>query len=73
MRSLITQELKRWPGFKPWTPWIMADHYKRRKRISIRDPILYPKNLKSKQKEKRSISYHNKHSLSNPTKAIHTP
>ena len=56
MRSLITQELKGWPRFKPWTPWIMTDQYKTRKRISIRDPILQPKNPKLKQKEKRSIT-----------------
>ena len=52
MRSLITQELKGWPRFKPWTPWIMTDQYKTRKRISIRDPILQPKTLSQNRRKK---------------------
>ena len=43
MRSLINQGLKGWQGFKPWTLGINVDHYKRRKIVNIKDPILSKK------------------------------
>jgi hypothetical protein len=35
--------VKRVVKSKPWTPWVMADHYKRRRRSTIRITTLQPK------------------------------
>ena len=63
IRSLISQELKGWQGFKPWALGIIFYHYKRRKGVSIKDPIFSQKTL-SQAEEKTSFFSHNKHSLS---------
>jgi hypothetical protein len=42
---------------KPWTPWVMADHYKKEKKKHYQDNLQPNRNPKSKRQEEEKIHF----------------